>query len=449
MANSHYQQINNFNFIGTPKICRFIYDCNDYVYNMLVGSVRSAKDYTTTIAFVLNVIKSDYDLHMVGAVDVKNAMRIVGRYILDFMGGVAKQVRYNEAPAIRINDNGKTKYIIFLGGKNVGSDSAVRGLTLGSVYFTEINLLNMDFIDQSIKRTLTFKGTRRIYGTFNPKGKRDPFITRFINQWEKEQEQYPDRKILNYKTFTLLDNPIFKPEDIEQIKAGYDPESTAYKRDILGQFSDPQESLYRVREYNVLDPLKIDYKGYGEYYTVVDFGESLSATVFALGGLYWNSETKQRELHIIKEYHHINKNLPDTQKLSPNEYAKEYANFVRDCTETMGKLPSKILYDGTQEDYRNITKELRQVGIQITPKYVIKQKDDERIKQGQSWLYTGKLRFASNCTNAINNFKDATHDAKYYEQTGEIRTLEIYNEVGHLDLLDAIMYLISECVKKL
>ena len=101
---------------------------------------------------------------MVGAVDVKNAMRIVGRYILDFLGGVAKQVRYNEAPAIRININGKVKYIIFLGGKNVGSDAAVRGLTLGSVYFTEINLLNMDFIDQAIKRTLTFKDKKRIYG---------------------------------------------------------------------------------------------------------------------------------------------------------------------------------------------------------------------------------------------------------------------------------------------
>ena len=85
---------------------------------------------------------------MIGAVDVKNAMRIVGRYIMDFMGGIAKKVKYNEAPAIKINVNGKVKYIIFVGGKNEGSDASVRGLTL-SVYFTEINLLNMDFIDQA------------------------------------------------------------------------------------------------------------------------------------------------------------------------------------------------------------------------------------------------------------------------------------------------------------
>ena len=452
MARSHLKyrptNNNNFHFIGTPKICRYIYDCNDYVYNMLVGSVRSAKDYTTTVSFVLNVLKSDYDLHMVGAVDVKNAMRIVGRYILDFLGGVAKQVRYNEAPAIRINVNGKVKYIIFLGGKNVGSDAAVRGLTLGSVYFTEINLLNMDFIDQAIKRTLTFKDKRRIYGTFNPKGIRDPFILKFINQWQKEQENNPDRKILNYKTFTLIDNPIFNEEDIKQIKAGYDPESVSYKRDILGIFADPTETLYRVRDYNILNPLEIDKKNYGEYFTVADFGESNSATIFLLGAFYWNNIDKQREIHILKEYHHINKTLNENQKLSPNEYASAYGDFINECKEYMGKLPSRILYDGAREDFRNISKVLKSIGIQITPKYVLKLEESERIKTNQSWLYLGKLRIASNCQTSINNLKDATNDEKVYEKTGEIRTKEIFTEEGHLDALDGISYLVAEAIKK-
>ena len=58
----------------------------------------------------------------------------------------------------------------------------------------------------------------------------------------------------------------------------------------------------------------------------------------------------------------------------------------------MGKLPSRILYDGANEDFRNISKVLKSIGIQITPKYVLKLEESERIKTNQSWLYLGKLR---------------------------------------------------------
>lgn len=450
MTSNHQKTNNSFNFIGTPKINRFILDCDAYVYNMLVGSVRSGKDYSATIAFTLNVLKSDYDLHMIAAVDIKNALRIIGRYILDFLPGISKQTKYQEAPAIAINQDGQMKYIIFVGGKNNGSDAAVRGLTLGSVYFTEINLLNMEFIDQSIKRTLTFKDKRRIYGTFNPKGIRDPFIVRFINQWKKEQEHFPNRKLLNFKTFTLIDNPIFTEEEIYQIVAAYDPESVSFKRDILGQFADPTQGLYRVRDYNIINSAKIDTTTYNEYFTVCDMGESLSATVFLLGALYWNREKGQRELHIIKEYHHINRNLPNSQKVSAIEYSEQYATFIKECVEFMnGRYPSRILYDGTNEDFRNIDRALKQNGIQITPKYVIKLVEEERIKTLQSWLYQGKLCISNKCQQVINNLKDATHDPRVYENTGQIRTLETFTEEGHLDALDGTVYLVGEVVKKL
>lgn len=439
---------NVFEFKATPKISKFILNCEDYIYNIIIGSIRSGKDYSATIAFVLNILNSDYDLHMIAAVDIKNCLRIIGRYVLDFLGPLARQCKYQEAPAICINCNNKKKYIIFVGGKNNGSDSAVRGLTLASVYFTEINLLNLDFVDQAIKRTLTFKDKRRIYATFNPKGIRDPFMLRFVNLWQKEQEQFPDRKILNYETFTLVTNPIFTDEDIEQIKAGYDPESVSYKRDILGEFADPTEGLYRIRSYNVLPANQIDPRHYGEYFTVCDFGESLSATTFHLGALYWNNIDKQRELHILREYYHLNKNLPDTQKKSTVEYAQDYAQFVLECTEYMQKLPARILYDGSNEDQRNIDKALKQNKIQINPKYVIKLKEGERIKTAQSWLYQGKIRFSSNCTHCIQNFTDATHDQKHYENTGEIITLEVFDDTGHLDALDNAHYLIAECIKK-
>lgn len=442
---------NTFKFISTPKISDFIINCDDHIYNILVGSVRSGKDYSTTIAFCLNVLKSDADLHLVAAVDIKNCLRIIGRYILDFLPVISRQCKYNEAPAISINQNGRIKYIVFAGGKNAGSDAGIRGLTLGSVYFTEINLLNLDFIDQAIKRTLTYKDKKRVYATFNPRGIRDPFMLKFVNQWQKEQEQFPERKILNYKTFTLIDNPIFTDEDIRQIKMSYDPESVNYKRDILGQFADPTEGLYRVRDYNILNSALIDVKTYNEYFTICDMGESISSTTFILAALYWNNIDKQREVHILKEYHHLNATLPDTQKLSPVQYAEEYIQFIKDCMLYMGnKYPSRILYDGASQDCRNIEKALRQHNIQqLNAKYVIKLEEEERIRTIQSYLYQGKLRISSNCEHCKQDLADAIHDEKHYQNTGEIRTLSVFNKDGHSDALDCVAYAVGECVKKI
>ena len=79
-----------------------------------------------------------------------------------------------EAPAIQFKYNGMIKTIIFAGGKNNGSDAGIQGLTLHSVYLTEINLLHIDFVNQAIKRTSSFADAK-IFGSFNPKGTRETF----------------------------------------------------------------------------------------------------------------------------------------------------------------------------------------------------------------------------------------------------------------------------------
>ena len=119
--------INTFKYIGTPKASRYIRKSITHRFNIAVGAIRSSKDYNTTIAFVEAVKAMDYDLFMVGAVDVKNAMRIVGRYIIDYLGGMAKRSVYMEAPAISFEYNGMIKTIIFAGGKNTNSDVGIQG----------------------------------------------------------------------------------------------------------------------------------------------------------------------------------------------------------------------------------------------------------------------------------------------------------------------------------
>jgi PBSX family phage terminase large subunit len=431
-------KINNFRYIGTPKASKWIKKTLTHRFNMLMGPVRSSKDYNATIAFVEQVKRADYDLFMIGAVDVKNSVRIIGRYILDYLGGLAKRTNYMEAPAIQFPYNGMTKTIIFAGGRNNGSDAGIQGLTLHSIYLTEINLLNEDFINQAIKRTSSFRDAK-IYGTMNPKGPKHYFRLQFLNIWEQYHKQHPEKNWLNFERFTLYDNPVLDAEMIDMIKASYDPNSVSYKRDIEGLETDPEGALYTIRDYNEID---IDISQYTRYITLLDLGESVSATAFTLAAPYYDKERNQWELHILKEYHHLNDKLNDLQKKSPLNYISDYVTFIKEAIELFrGKHPEKILFDGTDQVLRDIQKELRQNKLgQHVPKGVDKDKNEDRIYRQQSLLYQAKLRFNKNCKKSIEDMRNATYDEKVYERTGVINRKEDFNDLGHGDLLDNIDY---------
>ncbi len=433
------KRTNTFEYIGTPKSSKWIMNSLTHRFNILCGAVRSSKDYNTTIAFIEAVKSMNYDLFLIGAIDVKNAMRIVGRYIIDYLGGLAKRTTYMEAPAISFTYNGMIKTIIFAGGKNSNSDAGIQGLTIGIVYFTEINLLNPDFINQAIKRTSSFADAK-IFGTYNPKNERHWFETDFMNIWKSYQEANPDKHWLNFNNFSLYDNPILTDDMIDQIKASYDPNSMAYKRDILGLFADPAGALYLVRDYNILNT-DIDYTNYKRYITLIDIGESASSTTFTMAAPFFNRDKGQWELHILREYNHINNSVNEMQKKSSLNYIDDYVVFIKECISLMKMHPEKILFDGTDQFFRDLYKILKQNKLgQHTPKRVTKDKDEDRIYRGQSWLYQGKLKFHKSCTLTIQDYKDAEHDEKVYERSGKIVTKDIFNDDGHMDRLDNVNY---------
>lgn len=430
---------NSFHYIGTPKASKWIAKTFTHRFNILMGTVRSSKDYNATIAFVETVKRANFDLFMVGAVDVKNAMRINGRYILDYLGGLARRTIYMEAPAITFKYNGIDKYIIFAGGKNANSDAGIQGLTIHSIFLTEINLLNPDFISQAIKRTSSFKDAR-IFGTFNPKGPRHFFRTDFIDIWEDYQAKHPDKKWLNFQRFELFDNPVLDEDMIETIKASYDPNSVTYKRDILGMETDPDGALYTIHDYNIIED--VDFSKYTRYITLMDLGESISATAFTMAGITYNSAKGRIEMHILREYLHLNNSVNDLQKKSPLDYIDDYVTFVQESIDIMDGLhPEKILFDGTDQTFRDIQAELRKRSLgQHTPKRVSKDKEEERITRQQSLIYQGKIKISGACPLTIEDIRSAVHDEKVYESRGIIKEKEDFTHIGHGDLRDNLHY---------
>jgi len=430
----------SFLYIGTKKAARWIKKTYTHKFNILYGAVRSSKDYNMTIAFVETVKRANYDLFLIGGVDVKNSLRIQGRYILDYLGGLAKKTIYMEAPAIQFKYNGMVKTIIFAGGKNNGSDAGIQGLTLHSVYLTEINLLHVDFVNQAIKRTSSFADAK-IFGSFNPKGTRDPFKRNILDIWQRYQDEHPEKHWLNIEHFTLFDNPILTPELIEDIKGSYDPNSISYKRDILGEYTDPEGAVYTVYDYTVLNKLELE--RYQDYIIVADLGETRSGTAFILAALTVNPDNKQKELHILREYKHLNYKLNEVQRLSQTQYAHELSVFIKESVEIMKSFPIIVLFDGDKDFFNDLKKELISIGYgNLKPKFIPDKSDElTRIKLGQSWLFRGKLRIYKECKSSIEDLRNSQYDEKAYENRAAMQRLsEFDQETGHADTLDAIDY---------
>lgn len=164
-----------------------------------------------------------------------------------------------------------------------------------------------------------------------------------------------------------------------------------------------------------------------------------------MGCPYFNKDKSQWELHIVREYNHINNSVNEMQKKSSLQYIDDYIIFVKECIELMdGVHPEKILFDGTDQFFRDLRKHMREQDLgQHVPKRVTKDKDEDRISKGQSWLYQGKLRFHKGCELSIQDFTNAENDDKTYERTGKITTKEEFNTDGHNDRLDGCNYIMT------
>lgn len=382
---------------------------------------------------------------MVGAVSVDKGMRIVGKYVLDYFNteygrvGEAYKTIYNNADCIEINYKGITKRIVFAGGYNRNSQDFIQGDSYSGVYLTEINLLNKDFISQSLKRTAAAKDGFLI-GTLNPKGVNHWFYKEFLEIWANEQRDLPNKLWLNFNKFTMFDNPIMTPEMIEDAMRGYDKESILYKRDILGLRVDANGLIYKIFPHTIIEDL--DLSKYSQYICVADFGETISATYFGCFALFKNKT--QWELHLVKEFHHINK-ANDTNFKYMENYAEDFTKFISDSINSFnGKFPSAVLYDGTTEMFYRLTTSLRNHHLgNITPKFVVKDDINDRIQMGQNALYLGKFKFYKECQHLHNDISIATYDEKKYDTTGKFDRLKDYTLEGHLDAIDSMEYALT------
>jgi PBSX family phage terminase large subunit len=139
------------------------------------------------------------------------------------------------------------KKVYWKGGGKADSHKAITGMSLGSVYFCEINLLHDSMIQECFRRTYAAKDRWHI-ADLNPPSPADPVIKNVL--------EIQDSRFLHW---TCADNPILTPKRLEEIKAACAKSPFLYKRDWLGQRVIPDGVIYWMfdTEKHVLERLPL------------------------------------------------------------------------------------------------------------------------------------------------------------------------------------------------
>jgi PBSX family phage terminase large subunit len=131
---------------------------------------------------------------------------------------------------IRLPDGDKKVY--WKGGGKADSHKAITGMSLGSVYFCEINLLHDSMIQECFRRTYAAKDRWHI-ADLNPPSPADPCIKNVLN--------VQDCRFIHWR---CEDNPILTTERLADIEAACRKSPFLYKRDWLGERVIPEGVIY-------------------------------------------------------------------------------------------------------------------------------------------------------------------------------------------------------------
>lgn len=206
------------------------------------GTPRSGKTTACVLRYWLFLNVSPDTSHLIVGATQTQAFRLAmdadGNGLLHlFPGAVIKHDEFGDYLEAK-SDSGLKK-IYYKGGSKADSDKSIRGLSLGSVYFCEIDILHQNMVQECFRRTYAAK-IRWHLADLNPPAPQHPVI--------KDVFDVQDTK---WTHWTPDDNPILTPERKEELRRTLARNPYLYRRDWLGERTIPQGVIY-----SMFDPVR-------------------------------------------------------------------------------------------------------------------------------------------------------------------------------------------------
>ena len=208
----------------------------DHTLDWNEGTPRSGKTTAGIMRYARHLIKSRDRLHLVTAYSAEQAYRLImdgdGFGLMHIFKGCCKTSHDDSGAHLLINLPDGEKKVYWKGGGKADSHKSITGMSLGSVYFCEINLLHDSMIQECLRRTYAAKDRWHI-ADLNPPSPGDPCIKNVL--------EVQDCRFVHW---TCADNPVLTPDRLKEIEAACRKSPFLYKRDWLGQRAIPEGVIY-------------------------------------------------------------------------------------------------------------------------------------------------------------------------------------------------------------
>ena len=209
----------------------------DHCIDWMEGTPRSGKTTAAIARFADHLIQSRDTNHLVTAYSAEQAYRLVidgdGFGLLHTFAGYVKPSHDDEGAHLLITlPGGQVRKVYWKGGGKADSHKSITGMSLGSAYFCEINLLHLDMIQECLRRTYAAKDRWHI-ADCNPPAPQDPVIKNVL--------EIQDCRWVHW---TCEDNPVLTPKRLEEIRTACEKSPFLWKRDWLGERCIPQGVIY-------------------------------------------------------------------------------------------------------------------------------------------------------------------------------------------------------------
>ena len=221
----------------SPKQKELILAPYDHCIDWMEGTPRSGKTTAAIARFADHLIQSHDTNHLVTAYSAEQAYRLIidgdGFGLLHTFAGYVKPSHDDEGAHLLITlPGGDVKKVYWKGGGKADSCKSITGMSLGSVYFCEINLLHLDMVQECLRRTYAAKDRWHI-ADCNPPAPQDPVIKNVL-----------EVQHCRWMHWTCKDNPVLTEKRLEEIRTACEKSPFLWKRDWLGERCIPQGVIY-------------------------------------------------------------------------------------------------------------------------------------------------------------------------------------------------------------
>lgn len=304
----------------SPKQASFIFSPFDHLFDVNEGSIRAGKTAADDARLAVFYLLSPDENHLVSAYNQELAYNLFiegdGMGLAYIFDGCSHLRRDRSGDHLALDLPSGHKKIYFKGGAKSNSANAIRGMSLGSCAYSEVNLLNQEFLDETFRRTAAAK-LRYHLADLNPPAPQDPIIKFFA-----------DRQA-HWLHWRMSDNPVMTLKRLAEMEAQLSRNPYLYKRDWLGLRVMPEGLIYSVFDPDTMtdatligDPV--------EMYFETDAGQDDATTMSC------NIVTRRRVdgeykfvLNRAANFYHSGRETGEQRAMST--YAAQLVEFIRWC----------------------------------------------------------------------------------------------------------------------